>query len=1152
MKPSSTMQDTLPDRYGPDAEHVLLSGTQALARLPLEQRWRDRAAGLNTGGFISGYRGSPLATYDMDLERIQDRLKAENIKFQPGVNEDLAATAVWGTQFVPLYPGAKVDGVFGIWYGKSPGVDRSGDAFQHANTAGTSALGGVVALVGDDHASKSSSRSAQSDLQLKAAGLPILYPCNTQEILDYGLHAIAMSRYAGCWVSLKLVTDVVETTGVVDVRLQRLSITRPPLPTEPPGGLHIKKNEPPLEMEARLYEHRIPAALAYARANGLNKIHLRPPRPRVGIVSAGKSWSDLRAALSLLDLDDARAEAAGLRLLKLGVTWPLDPQIVAEFVEDLETVLVVEEKRPFVEEQLRSILHRLGSGAQVRVVGKAMPPGMGRREEGQLPISGELSPQIIARSIVLLAGVPPTSAAEMAPASSGPVRMPNFCSGCPHNTSTVVPEGSRAMAGIGCHGMAMWIRPETTGTVTHMGAEGMFWVGQSPFTEEKHVFVNIGDGTFYHSGSLALRQAVAARVRATYKILFNGYVSMTGGQHHDGDVTVARIIDIARAEGVGRIVVVADDTGRYDGVSLPEGVTLRPRTELDDVQRELREFDGLSVLVYDQACATELRRLRKRKSAPDPDKRSFINPEVCEGCGDCGVKSNCMSIEPLETELGRKRQINQSSCNKDFSCVEGFCPSFVTVHGGRLKRPVRAGAAGGEWPALPDPTLPTVSHGYNVLLAGIGGTGIVTIGTILGQAAQLDGLATSLLDLTGLAQKYGAVMTHLRFADDAAVIPSSRLTAGEADAVIGCDLIVTAGQEALSKIAPGRSFVVVNTAVNPTGDFTKNPDWNPHAQQLLDRLGERAHGALHALDASRLATALMGDAIAINMFLLGFAWQHGRIPVTLAALQRAIAINGVEVLFNQESFEWGRRAAVDLKSVEQAASKTSESRVIQFAPRPLQRVEDIIEDRSRRLIEYQNSAYSQRYRDLVAKVQRKDQALGANGRLARAVARYYYKLLADKDEFEVARLYSSDAFRRQIEAQFDGDFKLHFHLGAWPFGRRDTQGHWHKREVGPWMLSAMGLLQRLRWLRNTWLDPFRNTPERKLAQQLLKHYEADLDLILEKGTLEVVDAVVELAGLPERVRGYGHVRQAHVDKIVALRAELRDRLLRQGSTPLAA
>lgn len=1140
-----TAEAVLDEKYDSREGSAQLSGIQALARLPLEQRWRDQAAGLNTGGFISGYRGSPLGTYDQELWRIGDQLQALNIKFQPGVNEDLAATAIWGTQYVSLYPGAKVDGVFGIWYGKSPGVDRSGDAFQHANTAGTSPLGGVIALVGDDHAAKSSSRAGQSDFQLKACGMPLLYPSNVQEILDYGLHGIAMSRYSGCWVALKLVTDVVETTSRVELDAQRLTIDRPPLPTEPTGGLHIRTNEPPLDMEARLYEHKIPAALAYARANRINRILLQPTQPRLGIISAGKSWGDVRSALSTLNLDDAAAEAAGLRLLKLGMTWPVDPQIIADFTHGLDKVLVVEEKRPFIEEQVKAILCDMDFGKQVRVIGKAHPPGMGRREEGQFPLAGELTPQIVARSIARLAGIDVTQAAQATLPPPGPVRMPNFCSGCPHNSSTIVPEGSRAMAGIGCHGMAMWIRGENTSTVTHMGAEGMFWVGQAPFTEEKHVFVNIGDGTFYHSGSLALRQAVAAGMRVTYKVLFNGYVSMTGGQPHDGDVTVPRIIDIARAEGVSRIIVVADDLKRYQGVQLPGGVTVRPRTELDAVQRELREFDGTSVLVYDQACATELRRQRKRNPALDVAKRTFINAEVCEGCGDCSIKSNCMSVEPLETEFGRKRKINQSSCNKDFSCVEGFCPSFVTVHGGSLKRPARSSVDGARWGELPVPALPDIRGGYNVLLAGIGGTGIVTVGAILGQAAQLDGIGASVLDLTGMAQKYGAVMSHLRFMPDSSSPPSSRLGMGEADVVIGCDLIVSAGQEALSKMAPDRTFAVVNTALNPTSDFTKAPDWNPSVPQLLDGLRTRTGGNLHSLDASHMAITLMGDAIAINMFLLGYAWQRGRIPVTLQALQTAIEKNGVEIAFNLQSFEWGRRAAFDLKAVEEAAAGPSNQQVIEFMPRQLHRVDDIIADRARHLTAYQNAAYAQRYLDLVTKVQKKDQELGAEGRLSRAAARYYYKMLADKDEFEVARLYSSAQFRQQLEAQFEGNYKLHFHLGAWPFASRDAQGQRRKREVGPWMLHAMGILQWARRVRGTWLDPFRNAPERRLARQLLAQYEDDMALVLAHASAQCIDQAIELASLPEKIRGYGHVREAHAKRLEPQRNALRIGVMQQ-------
>mgnify|MGYP000721650943 CR=1 FL=1 len=1129
-------------RYDARNGTVLLSGIQALARLPIEQRWRDQAAGIDTGGFISGYRGSPLGTYDQELWRIADRLKALNVTFQPGLNEDLAATAVWGSQYVGIYPGSRVDGVFGIWYGKSPGVDRSGDAFQHANTAGTSPRGGVVALVGDDHAAKSSSRAGQSDLQLKACGMPVLYPSDVQEILDYGLHAIAMSRFSGCWVAMKLVTDVVETTRRVDVEYDRIRMSLPPLPSEPPGGLHIRPNEPPLDMEARLHEHKIPAAIAYARANGLNRILLNPSRPRLGIVSAGKSWGDVRSALLALGLTDTMAEAAGIRLLKLGMTWPVDPQVVTAFVEGIETILVVEEKRPFIEEQIKALLWDVPPPSKVRVLGKSPAAGMGRREEGQLPLAGELTPQLIAKSIAVLAGLPESVATMATLPPPGLVRLPNFCSGCPHNTSTVVPEGSRAMAGIGCHGMAMWIRAENTGTVTHMGAEGMFWVGQAPFTDEKHVFVNIGDGTFYHSGSLALRQAVAAKVRVTYKVLFNGYVSMTGGQPHDGDVTVERIIDIARAEGVGRIVVVADDTTRYAGRSLPSGIGVRHRRELDAVQRELREFEGVSMLVYDQACATEMRRQRKRNPALDIPKRTFINAEVCEGCGDCGVKSNCMSVEPLETELGRKRQINQSSCNKDFSCVEGFCPSFVTVHGGRVRKPSRAAVDANALPPLPLPALPPIDAGYNVLLAGIGGTGIVTVGTVLAQAADLDGIGVSVLDLTGMAQKYGAVMSHLRFVPAGAAPSSSRLGAGEADTVIGCDLIVTAGQEALSKMSPLRTFAVVNTALNPTSEFPKQPDWNPSVADLVRGIEERTGGHAKALDAARLAVALMGDAIAINMFLLGFAWQQGRIPVTLQALQRSIELNGVEIRFNRDSFEWGRRAAADIGAVESAASATASRQVVTFVPKRLHKPSEIIADRARRLAAYQNEAYANRYRALVEAVQRLDQTLGAQGRLARAAARGYYKLLASKDEFEVARLYSAAEFRQALEQQFEGPFTLHFHLGAWPFASKDAQGHLRKREVGPWALRAMNLLQRLRWTRNTWLDPFRNTAERRLAAALLADYEADLGLILDRASAETLDDAVELANLPEQIRGYGHVRQQQAGKVAAQREELRGRI----------
>jgi indolepyruvate ferredoxin oxidoreductase len=1136
------------EKYDTETGTVTLSGMQALVRLGFEQRRRDRQAGLNTGGFICGYRGSPLGTYDQELWRVQDRLVADNIRFQPGVNEDLAATAVWGTQYVNLYPGAKVDGVFGIWYGKTPGVERSGDALHHANTAGTSPTGGVLALAGDDHAAKSSSRTGQSDNQLKASGLPILYPSNVQEILDFGLHGIAMSRYTGCWVSLKLATDVVETTAEVEVGAQRPPVL-PELPDPPAGGMHIRPNEPPQDMEARLYNHKLPAAVAYARANRLNRIEIDAPGARFGIVSAGKSWGDVRGALTLLGLDDEAAAHAGLRLLKIGMIWPLDPKAVVDFAEGLERILVVEEKRPFLEEQVKSVLFDSAFAGKVEVYGKAnMADGVGRKIG--LPAAGELSPPVIARAIAALAGLPADAAAALQPAPAGPVRMPNFCSGCPHNTSTVVPEGSRTMAGIGCHGMAMWIRPESTGTITHMGGEGMLWVGQSPFTEEAHVFVNIGDGTFFHSGSLALRQAVAAKARMTYKVLFNGYVSMTGGQPHDGELSVQKVVDIGKAEGVGRIVVVADDVGRYSDKPIP-GVPIRPRDELDAVQRELREYDGVSMLVYDQACATEMRRQRKRDPALDIPKRTWIHPEVCEGCGDCGVRSNCMSVEPLETDLGRKRRINQSTCNKDFSCVEGFCPSFVTVHGGRLRRKARQSADAVATP-LPEPALAPVDGGYNVVLAGIGGTGIVTVGNILAAAAHLDGLNASVLDLTGMAQKYGAVMSHVRLMPRNAKMPSARLAEGEADLVVGCDLIVAAGQEALSKMAPRRTLAVVNSAVIPTGDFTRAPDWDPNAADLIRRIETRTNGQARIVDAERIATALMGDSIATNMFLLGYAWQLGRVPVSLKALDEAIAQSGVDVEFNRGSFFWGRRMAADPDAVEReiAVPPAGATSVIEFAPRKLDRLDDVVRDRMKRLADYQDDAYAQRYSRVVEKARAKDQALGAGDRLARAVAIYYYKLLAHKDEYEVARLFSTPEFRRQISAQFDGDYTLHFHFGAWPLVRTDGSGRPRKREVGPWALRAMGVLQRFRRVRGTWVDPFRNSPERKLANQLLANYEADIDLILERASA-APDAIA-LASLPEKIRGYGHVRERNAAAIDADRQALRAGMGQRGTARLTA
>ncbi len=910
----------LDDRFSTRQGWVYMTGIQALVRLPLQQRARDAAAGLNTGGYISGYRGSPMGRYDMELWAADKALQAANVVFRAGLNEDLAATAIWGAQYVGTFPGAKVDGVFGIWYGKGPGVDRSGDVLRHANLAGTSPKGGVLCIAGDDHGAKSSTVANFSDPVFMVVGIPVLYPSHTQELLDYGLHGIALSRYSGCWVGMKVVTDVVEGGGSVYVAPDSPAIQLPAQPSEPQDpfgrGYHVRAFDMALPQEDRLYHHKHQAVLAYARANGLNRITADAPDARIGIVSAGKAWQDVQQALASLGIDAARAAALGLRLLKIGMTWPLDPLIVREFARGLHTIVVVEEKRPILEDQVRAILY--GQADAPRLIGKHAGGSPLDPERGALvfPNAAELSPVLVARVIgdVLRAlhpgaGLPVVDAAAARPAAQpGPIRQPGFCSGCPHNRSTRVIDGSRALAGIGCHTMAMLVDPRKTTTVSHMGAEGVMWLGQQPFTAEKHVFANLGDGTYAHSGFLAIRQAVAAKVPITYKLLYNGFVSMTGGQPVESGQSPQQILASLAGEGVQKMAIVTDEPQRYGGVSLPAGVAVHHRSAMEAVQREFREYPDVSVILYDQPCATERRRLRKRGKWADPDQRSFINPAVCEGCGDCGTVSNCMSIEPLETELGRKRRINQASCNKDFSCVEGFCPSFVTVQGGRpRKAPLAARAdAPAQWTQdLPEPRLPALDRAFSVLVGGIGGTGVVTIGQTLAMAAHVQGAYSSNLDITGLSQKYGAVHSHVRFAPRPELLHATRIAAGEADTLVGCDLIVAAGDESLSRMKPGAGQGVACTDLTPTADFARNPDWHVDAAALAERLRTRLGERVLLLEGQRLASALLGDPIAANMFMLGAAWQRGQILLARAAIERAIELNGVAVAMNQAAFTCG-------------------------------------------------------------------------------------------------------------------------------------------------------------------------------------------------------------------------------------------------------
>ncbi|HLT77896.1 MAG TPA: indolepyruvate ferredoxin oxidoreductase family protein [Ferrovibrio sp.] len=1136
---------TLDDKYTLERGRVFLTGTQALVRLPMLQRKRDLAAGLNTACFISGYRGSPLGLYDQQLWRARKFLKEHHIHFQPGVNEDLAATAVWGSQQLNLFPNAKYDGVFSIWYGKGPGVDRSMDVFKHGNSAGTWKHGGVLVLCGDDHGAASSTVAHQSEHMMMAAMMPMLNPANVQEFLDYGLLGWAMSRYAGVWVGFKCQTETVESSASVSIDPDRLKIVLPEDFQMPPGGLNIRWPDAILEQELRLQRDKGYAALAFARANKIDRVVIDSPRARLGIITTGKSYLDVRQALDDLGIDEKMAADIGIRVYKVGMVWPLEREGARHFAEGLEEVLVVEEKRAVIENQLKEQLYNWREDVRPRVIGKFDETG-----EWLLPSAGELSPALVAKAIYRRIKRFHTNARieerisfleqlerdrSAAAGANKTARIPYFCSGCPHNTSTRVPEGSRAVAGIGCHFMALWM-DRSTATFTQMGGEGAPWIGQAPFTNEKHIFANLGDGTYFHSGLLAIRASVAAKVNITYKILYNDAVAMTGGQPHDGQLTPPQISLQVYGEGVRRIVVVTDDPDKYPvGTEWAPGVTIRHRDELDEVQKELREIEGVTVLIYDQTCAAEKRRRRKRGTFPDPDKRIFINDAVCEGCGDCSVKSNCVSVEPLETELGRKRKINQSSCNKDFSCVKGFCPSFVTVHGGKVRRAkvkLHQGPAEEDVDALfaglPTPERAPLDKPYNILITGIGGTGVVTIGQILGMAAHLEGYGTSVLDFTGLAQKNGAVLSHIRIAAKPDDIHAVRVAAGGANLVLGCDMVVAAGDQALEKMHRGVTRAVINTQLTPTAAFTLNTniryDDNAMVQAIRKASGENLS---EFLEGTKLATALMGDAIATNMFMLGYAVQRGLVPVSLDALFKAIELNGTAVEANIRALNWGRLYAQNPKAVEEIARPTLPVSEVKPVART---VDELLADRSARLVAYQNEAYANRYRALVETARQAEQnkAKGMTG-FAEAVARYAYKLMAYKDEYEVARLYTDGDFLKKLNAQFEGDFKLTFHLAPPLIAHPDPEtGEAQKKEFGPWTFRLFRLLAKLKGLRGTKLDIFGYTEERRTERQLVEDYFALINELSAGLSPENHALAVQLAALPEEIRGFGHVKKRNL------------------------
>ncbi|MDX1648978.1 MAG: indolepyruvate ferredoxin oxidoreductase family protein, partial [Myxococcota bacterium] len=1025
----------LEHRYTRERGRVYLTGVQALVRLPLMQRARDEAAGLATAGFISGYRGSPLGTYDMALWQAKEHLERAGVRFEPGVNEDLAATAVWGSQQANLLPDPKYDGVFAIWYGKGPGVDRSCDALKHGNYAGAAPHGGVLVLAGDDPGAKSSSIAHQSEHALVHCGIPVLNPANVQEYLDFGLYGWALSRYAGCWVAMKCLTDTVDSAASVEVDPERVRIVEPE-DFERPEGLHIGWQNIPLQVEQRLYQQRLPAVHAFVRANRLDRRAFGPEEARLGIVTAGKAYLVVRQALVELGVDEARAAELGLAVYKVAMTWPLEPEGAREFCRGLEHVLVVEEKRPLLEDQLARLLYN--EPGRPRLSGK-------RDAEGRplVPAEGELAPGAVAEALrAWLAAAAPEAAATLRPSPEPPavrppgqlMRLPAFCSGCPHNTSTKVPEGSLALGGIGCHGMAVWLPGRNTLAVTQMGGEGANWVGQAPFTGTPHLFQNMGDGTYFHSGLLAIRAAVTAGVNITYKILANGAVAMTGGQPIEGEpllsgeITVPEIARQLAAEGVARIAVASDEPDKYPRGALPEGVTVHHRDALETLQKELRETPGVTALIYDQTCAAEARRLRRRGEFPDPDRRIVIHEEVCEGCGDCSVQSNCISIEPVETPLGRKRRIHQSSCNKDYSCVKGYCPSFVSVRGARLRKvePEAADTQGGAvFEGLPEPALPDCERPWNVLVAGIGGSGVVTVGAILAMAAHLEGKGCSELDVTGLAQKNGPVSSHVRIARDPQAIHATRIPVGGADLVIGCDPVVTTGMENLPRMAPERSRAVLNRHVAPTSDFASQPDLDLSPDAMEEAVRAATGGEAAFLDATELATALLGDAIYTNPLLLGFAWQKGWLPVGRPALERAMELNGRAVEANKRAFAWGRLLAHDPARVEEAARPLRRAE----PPALLADLDALRRHRVDHLTAYQGPKLARRYGRLVDRVvEREHEVAPGQDALARAVARSYAKLLAYKDEYEVARLDTDGSLQRQLAREFEGELRLSVHL----------------------------------------------------------------------------------------------------------------------------
>jgi indolepyruvate ferredoxin oxidoreductase len=1080
----------LSDKFTLEEGRVYLTGIQALVRLPIDQMRRDRRAGLNTGAFISGYEGSPLGGYDMALARAGKLLSEYNIHFRPGVNEDLAATAVFGSQIFDVIGKSKVEGVLGIWYGKGPGVDRSGDIFRHANLAGSGKNGGALLLCGDDPISKSSTIPSQSDFSLYNLGIPYLYPGNVQDILDYGLLAIALSRYSGAWVGLKLVTDVCDGGSTAELDPLR------PVVRLPEG--YERHTDPrivapvTLGLEHEVNVRRMEAARQFARVNAINRHN--GADARIGVLSTGKSYFDLMQALRDLGVRE------GVRIGKVGMPFPLDPEFVRDFARGLDTILVVEEKRSFIETQFREILYDLP--ARPVIFGKS-----------HFPPTGELDPDKIATALCdVLDKAPrslPVATQPFAALGSKPIgaRPSAFCSGCPHNRSTLLLEGQIAGGGIGCHTMAMRLNDpaRSFSFLTHMGGEGAPWIGMTPFVDQKHIFQNIGDGTLFHSGYLAIEACVAATVNITYKILYNGHVAMTGGQAAVGALPIPDLTRKLQAEGVRRTIVLAEDTEQYANAGeLASNAELRSREELPRTLAELEKIPGVTVMIYDQECAAEKRRKRSRGIYAEPTRRLVINEEVCEGCGDCVKQANCMSLTPVMTELGQKIRIHQSSCNKDYSCALGDCPSFVSVDikpgTGMKKRTL---------PALPVAEVPPprgvvkAGEGYRIIGPGIGGTGVVTINALLAAAAWIDGLHVASLDQTGSAQKGGAVVSHLLVSDRPIEAPA-KVNAGNADLILGFDLLGILEPKNLATASRDRTIAILNTDLTPTIDSIRSRTLFSGPDLMLDTVNSVTNrGRNIFVDANRIAEGLFGTHMAVNMFMTGIAFQGGLIPISAEAIEQAIEWNGVEVERNREWFAWGRKYYEDAAWVEN---------FLQAETKPKAAIDRVAE-----LREYQNDAYARSYVEFLDQIQ--------EPALREIVAKYLYKLMAYKDEYEVARLLTSPQFEQRARDMWEAPEAISYNLHP-PLLR--SFGMHKKLKLGPWFRTPLNVLKRFKWLRGTPLDLFGLSAHRRLERSLISWYRELIQQTIANLTPDNLPQALEIAALPDQIRGYEKIKEQNI------------------------